>query len=134
VLSQFTRVTDRQTDSRTDRILIAIPRLRYGKNNQYTAAEENINVIQRYTAHLCGFLKFNLCSEIGPAFSVDPNRRQDAMRQACRLQGQRAVQKGWWLACSATVRASCDLQYSTLQQYQYRRHKTTTRTHGALLQ
>jgi len=35
VLSQFTRVTDGQTDRRTDRILIAIPRLHYmqrGKN------------------------------------------------------------------------------------------------------
>jgi len=29
VLLQFTRVTDRQTDGRTDRILIAIPRLHY---------------------------------------------------------------------------------------------------------
>jgi len=29
VLSQITRVTDRQTDGRTDRILIAIPRLHY---------------------------------------------------------------------------------------------------------
>ena len=37
VLSQFTRVTDRQTDGRTDRILITIPRLHYiqrGKNSQ----------------------------------------------------------------------------------------------------
>jgi len=35
VLSQFTRVTDRQTNERTDRILIARPRLHYmqrGKN------------------------------------------------------------------------------------------------------
>jgi len=35
VLSQFTRVTDGQTDRQTDRILIAIPRLHYmqrGKN------------------------------------------------------------------------------------------------------
>jgi len=34
-LSQYTRVTDRRTDGRTDRILIAIPRLHYmqrGKN------------------------------------------------------------------------------------------------------
>jgi len=29
VLSQYTRVTDRQTDGRTDRILFAIPRLHY---------------------------------------------------------------------------------------------------------
>jgi len=29
VLSQFTRVTDRRTDGRTDRILIARPRLHY---------------------------------------------------------------------------------------------------------
>ena len=36
VLSQFTRVTDGQTDGQTDRILITIPRLRYmqrGKNH-----------------------------------------------------------------------------------------------------
>jgi len=36
VLSQCTRVTDRQTDGQTDRILIAIPRLHYmQRGNNY---------------------------------------------------------------------------------------------------
>jgi len=46
-LSQFTRVTDGQTDrltvGRTDRILIAIPRLHYmqrGKNDSYVLSYE----------------------------------------------------------------------------------------------
>jgi len=42
VLSQSTRLTDRQTDGRTDRILIARPRLhsmQRGKNSMFTCAQ-----------------------------------------------------------------------------------------------
>jgi len=42
-LSQFTRVSDGQTDRRTDRILIAIPCLHYmqrGKNDSYVLSYE----------------------------------------------------------------------------------------------
>jgi len=44
-LSQFTRVTDGQTDRRTDRIFIAIPRLHYmqrDKNTEYATCGTNL--------------------------------------------------------------------------------------------
>jgi len=38
-LSQCTRVTDRQTDGQTDRILLAIPRLHYMQRGNKTESE-----------------------------------------------------------------------------------------------
>ena len=50
VLSQFTRVTDRRTDGRTDRILIARPRLhsmQRGKNEKVTFLEHTVHYTGR---------------------------------------------------------------------------------------
>jgi len=52
-LSQSTRVTDRQTDGQTDRILIAIPRLHYmqrGKNVHLLYGAKHISIYRTVKA------------------------------------------------------------------------------------